>query len=68
MDKMTKRDCINYCANRIKEMWEKYGKPTDFDTRHAVYENCKKLCEFYGYTGMCFVDIWNKASRKAHSE
>ena len=49
-------------------MWEKYGKPTEFDARRAVYENCKELCKINGYTGMCFVDIWNKASKKAHGE
>ena len=68
MDKMNKNECITYCANRITEMWKKYGKPTDFDARRAVYDNCKKLCEINGYTGMCFVDIWNKASKKAHGE
>ena len=68
MDKMNKNECITYCANRIKEMWKKYGKPTDYMNRQAVYEHCKNVCMSNCYTGMCFVDIWNKASKKAHGE
>ena len=68
MNKMNKNECINYCANRITEMWEKYGNPADYMNRRAVYENCKTVCMNNGYTGMCFVDIWNKASKKAHGE
>jgi len=49
-------------------MWEKYGKPTDYNKRHEVYAHCKDVCMNNGYTGMCFVDIWNKASKKAHGE
>jgi hypothetical protein len=49
-------------------MWEKYGNPADYNNRRAVYEHCKTVCMNNGYTGMCFVDIWNKASKKAHGE
>lgn len=68
MDKMNKNDCINHCANKITEMWDKYGNPADYNKRRAVYEQCKTVCMNNGYTGMCFVDIWNKASKKAHGE
>ena len=49
-------------------MWEKYGNPADYMNRRAVYENCKTVCMNNGYTGMRFIGIWNKASKKAHGE
>lgn len=68
MDKMNKNECINYCENRIKEMWEKYGKPTDYNKRREVYAHCKDVCKNNGYIGVCFISIWNAASKKAHGE
>lgn len=65
---MNKNECINYCANKIVEMWEKYSKPADYNKRQEVFAHCKDVCMNNGYTGMCFVDIWNKASKKAHGE
>lgn len=64
---MTKRDCVNYCETAITDMWKKYGKPTDFDKRCEVYVHCKDVCEKNGYTGECFVSIWNTALRKTHT-
>lgn len=66
MSKMNKIECINYCARKITVMWAQYGKPTDYDKRHAVYEHCKDVCKNNGYTGVCFIGIWNAASKKAH--
>ena len=68
MAKMNEIECIRYCENAITEMWEKYGKLTDRAKYLEIYENCKTVCMNNGYTGMCFVDIWNKASKKAHGE
>lgn len=65
---MKKIDCIRYCENAITEMWEKYGKPADYNKRREVYAHCKEVCKKNGYTGMCFIGIWNTASKKAHGE
>lgn len=65
---MNKNECINYCAIKINEMNEKYDNTGDYMKRHAFYVHCKEVCEANGYTGMRFVDIWNKASKKAHGE
>ena len=45
---------------------EEVRQATDDFDRQQVYDDC--LHELMGYTGMCFVDIWNKASKKAHGE
>jgi len=68
MDKMTKGDCIKYCENALENMWRTSGKPTDFNKRHEVYVHCKDVCEKNGYTGECFVSIWNTASKTIHGE
>lgn len=65
---MNKNECIDYCANKIIEMNEKYNNPGDAMKRHAVFVHCREVCEANGYTGMRFVGIWNKASKKAHGE
>lgn len=63
---MNKIECVKFCENKIKEMWNKYGNPTDYNTRHNTYLHCKDVCKTNGYIGNCFMEIWNKASDNAY--
>ena len=58
---MTKRDCINYCVQKMREMWD---NRTTFDERTVMYNDCKDVCKANGYTGGAFVGIWNAACRE----
>lgn len=59
--KMTKRDCIAYCATAQKKSWE---NPTDYAKRTEAYEDAKKVCKANGYTGGTFHQIWDAATRE----
>lgn len=68
MRPLTIRECIRYCENAQREMWERYGKPADYSKRRETYLHCKEICKKNGYEGSRFVQIWNTASTQAHKE
>lgn len=68
MRPLTIGECIRYCENAMREMWERYGKPAEYGKRREVYVRCKELCKENGYVGSRFVSIWNTASTNAHRE
>lgn len=72
MKTLTIRECVNYCMNAQREMWERYGKPAEYSKRREVYVRCKEFCKEFckenGYVGSRFVSIWNTASTQAHKE
>jgi len=63
---MNKLECTKYCEQAIKEMWEKYSKPTEYNKRCEVYQHCKQVCKKNGYVNGAFTAIWNKASDNVH--
>lgn len=53
---MNKLECINFILNALINNTER--------TSIKVYEECKAVCKQNGYTGECFVQLWQAACQK----
>ncbi len=61
---MNKQECISYCVNALKVMWEKHGKPTEYLKRRETYLHCKEVCAENGYVKGAFTEIWHEATKR----
>lgn len=53
---MNKLECVDYILNALISNTER--------TSYKVYEECMEVCKQNGYTGECFVQLWQKACKK----
>lgn len=60
---MTKREVINYLADKLEEMWQTYSLPTEFNKRHEAYVEMKMEVAKQGYIGDCFTQLYNEACK-----
>ena len=62
---MNKRQLVDHIKEAQAQACNNWERPIDLHNMlSTAYKECKEVARINGYTGACFVELWNRATHE----